>query len=38
MPSICHEVIIAATAEKIFKAITSPNRLARWWTPLPLEA
>jgi uncharacterized protein YndB with AHSA1/START domain len=33
MPNIRHEVLIEASAEKIYNAITSQEGLAAWWTP-----
>jgi len=33
MPNIRHELIIAASAEKIYHAITTPEGLSAWWTP-----
>lgn len=33
MPNIHHELLIAAPAEKIYNAITSPEGLSAWWTP-----
>jgi uncharacterized protein YndB with AHSA1/START domain len=33
MPNIRHELLIAATADKIYTAITSKQGLAGWWTP-----
>ena len=33
MPNICHELIIGATAEKVFNAVTSQQGLSAWWTP-----
>lgn len=33
MPSIRHEVLIGATAEKIYAAITRQEGLSAWWTP-----
>ena len=33
MPNIRHELLIAATAEKIYSAITSQEGLSAWWTP-----
>lgn len=33
MPDIRQIVLIRATAEKIFQAITTPEGLAAWWTP-----
>jgi uncharacterized protein YndB with AHSA1/START domain len=33
MPNINHEVLIGASAEKIYNAITSPEGLSGWWTP-----
>lgn len=33
MPNIRHEVIIAASAEKVYSAITSQEGLSAWWTP-----
>lgn len=33
MPDIRHELIIAATTEKIYSAITTQEGLAAWWTP-----
>jgi len=33
MPDICHELVIGATSEKIFHAITSQEGLSAWWTP-----
>ena len=33
MPDIRHELLIAATAETVFKAITSQEGLSAWWTP-----
>ncbi len=32
MPDILHEVTIAATPDKVFKAITEQQGLAAWWT------
>ena len=33
MPNIRHEVIIGATAQEIYKTISSPEGLRGWWTP-----
>ena len=33
MPNICHELIIEASAEKVYHAITSQQGLSAWWTP-----
>jgi uncharacterized protein YndB with AHSA1/START domain len=33
MPNIHHELLIGATAEKIYDAITSQEGLSAWWTP-----
>jgi uncharacterized protein YndB with AHSA1/START domain len=33
MPNIRHELIIAASAEKVYNAITTQEGLAAWWTP-----
>jgi uncharacterized protein YndB with AHSA1/START domain len=33
MPGIHHEVLIGATAETIYAAITSQEGLSAWWTP-----
>ena len=33
MPNIHHELIIGASAEKVYHAITSQEGLAAWWTP-----
>ena len=33
MPHIRHELLIAASAEKIYRAITSQEGLSGWWTP-----
>ena len=33
MPNIHHELLIRATAERIYKAITSEDELSAWWTP-----
>lgn len=33
MPDIHHQLIIEATAEKIYQCITSKEGLAGWWTP-----
>ena len=33
MPGIHHEVLIGATAEKIYAAITREEGLSAWWTP-----
>jgi uncharacterized protein YndB with AHSA1/START domain len=33
MPNIRHELLIGATAEKIYSAITSQEGLSAWWTP-----
>lgn len=33
MPNIRHEIVIAATADKIYEAITRQERLSAWWTP-----
>ena len=33
MPSIQHAILIAASAEKIYHAITSQEGLSAWWTP-----
>jgi uncharacterized protein YndB with AHSA1/START domain len=33
MPHIRHSLLIEASAEKIYKAITSQEGLSAWWTP-----
>lgn len=33
MPHIRHTLLIAATAEKVYQAITRQEGLAAWWTP-----
>jgi len=33
MPDICHELVIGASAETIYHAITSQEGLSAWWTP-----
>lgn len=33
MPNIRHNLLIAASAEKIYNAITSEEGLSAWWTP-----
>jgi uncharacterized protein YndB with AHSA1/START domain len=33
MPNIHHELLIGASAEKIYSAITSQEGLSAWWTP-----
>ncbi|MBZ4188118.1 SRPBCC family protein [Niabella beijingensis] len=33
MPNIHHEVVIAATAEKVYHALTTQEGLSAWWTP-----
>ncbi len=33
MPNIRHELIIAASAEKIYDTITNQEGLSAWWTP-----
>lgn len=33
MPDICHELVIGASAETIYNAITSQEGLSGWWTP-----
>jgi uncharacterized protein YndB with AHSA1/START domain len=33
MPNIHHELFIAATAEKVYAALTSQAGLSAWWTP-----
>ena len=33
MPNICHELIIEASAEKVYNALTSKEGLSAWWTP-----
>ena len=33
MPNIRHELIIGASAEKVYTAITSQEGLSAWWTP-----
>ena len=33
MPNIHHEVLIGATAERVYDAITSQEGLSAWWTP-----
>jgi uncharacterized protein YndB with AHSA1/START domain len=33
MPNIRHELIIEASAEKIYNSITTRDGLSRWWTP-----
>lgn len=33
MPNIRHEVLIGASAEEVYRAITSQEGLAGWWTP-----
>ncbi|WP_368563245.1 SRPBCC domain-containing protein [Pseudoxanthomonas sp. UTMC 1351] len=33
MPNIHHELLIGATAEKVYAAITSQEGLSAWWTP-----
>lgn len=33
MPNIRHEVLIVASVEKIYGAITSQEGLSAWWTP-----
>lgn len=33
MPSIHHQLIISAPAEKVYSALTTGEGLAAWWTP-----
>jgi uncharacterized protein YndB with AHSA1/START domain len=33
MPTISHELIIAASPEKVYKAITEQQGLSAWWSP-----
>ena len=33
MPNIHHELLIGASAEKIYNAITNQEDLSAWWTP-----
>ena len=33
MPNIHHELLITASAEKVYNAITTQEGLAAWWTP-----
>ena len=33
MPGIHHELLIAVPAEKVYRAITTGEELAAWWTP-----
>ena len=33
MPNIRHQLLIGASAEKIYNAITSQEGLSAWWTP-----
>ena len=33
MPNIRHQLIIEASPEKIYNAITTPEGLSAWWTP-----
>jgi uncharacterized protein YndB with AHSA1/START domain len=33
MPDIHHQLLIGASAEKIYYALTSENGLSAWWTP-----
>jgi uncharacterized protein YndB with AHSA1/START domain len=33
MPNIHHELLIGASAEKVYGAITSQEGLSSWWTP-----
>ena len=33
MPNIRHELLIEASPEKIYNAITSQEGLCAWWTP-----
>ncbi|WP_412850570.1 SRPBCC family protein [Chryseobacterium sp. PMSZPI] len=33
MPSIHHAVLIGASAEKVYQAITHQDKLSEWWTP-----
>lgn len=33
MPNIRHNLLIGASAEKVYKAITSEKELSAWWTP-----
>ena len=33
MPNIHQELLIAASPEKIYDAITTPQGLSAWWTP-----
>ena len=33
MPNIHHSLIIGASAEKVYNAITSQEELSAWWTP-----
>jgi uncharacterized protein YndB with AHSA1/START domain len=33
MPNIHHEILIVATAETVYNAITSQSGLSGWWTP-----
>jgi len=33
MPNIHHAVLIGASVEKVYKAITSQQGLSAWWTP-----
>ena len=32
MPEIAHRIEIEASPEEVYEAITSPNRLSKWWT------
>ena len=33
MKSICHKLVIKATPEVVYKAVTTQEGLAGWWTP-----
>jgi uncharacterized protein YndB with AHSA1/START domain len=33
MPDILHELTIAATPDRVYRAITEEQGLASWWTP-----
>lgn len=33
MPEILHELTIATTPDAVFRALTTPEGLASWWTP-----
>jgi uncharacterized protein YndB with AHSA1/START domain len=33
MPNIRHNLLIGASAEKVYKSITSEKELSAWWTP-----